>query len=157
MIVAAVQDWHLYGLGPLWQKAFTFLQGDMAALPDGRIDVAGDDLFANVATYVPGAGGPGRYEAHREYMDIQFIVRGTEYLGYAPLGELEPLAPYDAGKDVQFLRCPDGVATQVLLQPGMFAALLAQDGHMPAIAVQVPSVEVRKVVMKVRLSALTLC
>ena len=72
-------------LHPEFQRAFSFLEAaDFAALPDGRHDIKGDKCFVVVAR------GPGRgrrdakLEAHRQYIDIQFAIEGTDEIGWKP-------------------------------------------------------------------------
>ena len=60
---------------------------DFSALPDGRYEIDGDKLFANVGSYVtkPANDTP---EAHGKYMDIQYVFEGKELIGVGPLEEM---------------------------------------------------------------------
>ena len=59
------------GLSPRLAKALDFLaETDFFALPDGRCDIDGDEVFANVMTYETKTANETP-ESHRRYMDIQ--------------------------------------------------------------------------------------
>jgi biofilm protein TabA len=86
-----------------------------------------------------------RLETHRRYIDVQYVVRGRERMGYAPALTLTP-GPYDEERDVQFHQ---GRADFLLLREGMFAVMLPGDGHMPGVAVDNQPEPVKKIVVKV--------
>ncbi len=86
-----------------------------------------------------------RLETHRRYIDVQYVVRGRELMGYAPAMLLKPEGPYDAERDVQFHQ---GRADFLLLQQGMFAVMLPSDAHMPGVAVDGQPAAVKKIVVK---------
>ena len=39
------------------------------------------------------------FEAHRQYLDIQYLVKGHEVVGWAPLDTLTPVSPFDTDQD----------------------------------------------------------
>ena len=57
---------------------------DFSTLEDKQYEVEGRDLFFSLRSYdsKPINDTP---EAHREYVDIQFLVEGEEKIGVAPL------------------------------------------------------------------------
>lgn len=42
------------------------------------------------------------FEAHRQYLDIQYLVKGHEVVGWAPLDTLTPVSPFDTDQDIDF-------------------------------------------------------
>ncbi|MCK7529168.1 MAG: YhcH/YjgK/YiaL family protein [Ignavibacteriales bacterium] len=44
----------------------------------------------------------GKLEAHRKYIDVQYVIRGEELMGYAPLGGQKILEPYKEENDIVF-------------------------------------------------------
>ncbi len=136
------------GLAKRLQAGFDFLQNtDLANTPVGKIEIDGDRVFALVQEYNTKPREKGFWEAHRQYIDIQYVVSGVEHMGYANLAQLTP-GEYDAARD--FLPI-EGAGSFVLLPSGMFTVFLPEDGHMPGMAVTEPQ-PVKKVVVKVAVS-----
>lgn len=128
------------------REGLSWLRGtDLGALATGRHEIDGDRLFALVQQYMTRTPAECRWEAHRMYADIQYVVSGVERIGYAPPEDARACEPYDAARDVAFFE--PGVQ-YVTLEPGMFAIFLPGDVHAPCGAAGKPS-PVRKIVVKV--------
>ena len=117
-----------------------------------RIENGGNyaPLGARIARFqrYTSVAGEGRfYEAHRRYIDIQYIASGSERIRVRDLDELEEQTPYDAERDVAFYRQAPG--TDVILRAGEFAILYPHEAHLPMMPVDKPA-EVSKVVVKVQ-------
>jgi YhcH/YjgK/YiaL family protein len=91
----------------------------------------------------------GNLEAHRKYIDIQFLLSGEEILGYAPVKGLTVVEEYDPQKDIAFFNTPKEI-TKVKLEPGLFCILFPDDAHLPGCHLAGPS-DARKVVIKVKI------
>jgi YhcH/YjgK/YiaL family protein len=115
---------------------------------DGRYDLDGDAIYYIVQRYATKPPEEGRLEAHRRYIDIQFIAEGEELLGHAPLAGLKESVRYDAQKDIAFYEVPRNVSL-MKLSAGMFAVFFPQDAHMPCLRVGGPE-NVVKIVVKVK-------
>ena len=150
MVIDTLANSNRYeALHPRFKAAFDFLRrADIADLPPGRIDLDGDTLFALPQTYETKPVAEGKLEAHRKYIDIQFIADGQEAIGYAPLADQPIAQPYDGEKDIAFY---DGEACFTQLRKGMFAIFFPQDAHLPSRFVDTPSV-VKKIVIKLSIS-----
>ena len=122
---------------------------DLAALPVGRIDLEGDKLFALVQEYDTKPMSEGLWEAHRSYIDVQYVVRGVERMGYTPVETITVTKPYDADKD--YLN-GTGPGAFIEAPAGMVFVLWPGDAHMPGMRVDGP-VPVRKIVLKVAVAA----
>lgn len=134
---------------PLFAKALDFLlRPGIGNLPDGRIELDGERVFAIVQRYETIAGGMPRFEYHRKYIDIQCVVSGEEIIGWAPADRIYVLEPYDEDKDIAFGSVPAGDWTPLLLLPGRAAVLFPDDGHAPKLAVAAP-LPVVKIVVKI--------
>ncbi|MGD0769953.1 MAG: YhcH/YjgK/YiaL family protein [Tepidisphaeraceae bacterium] len=132
---------------PLLQKGLDFLRSpEAASLPVGRLDLDGDRLFALVQEYPTRPKKSCFWEAHRKYVDIQYVVSGVEDIGYAPLASLKILEPYDSAKDMMKLTGNGGV---LRLPSGMFAIFFPHDAHKPCMAPNGSVAPVRKIVVKV--------
>jgi YhcH/YjgK/YiaL family protein len=135
------------GLGHDLPRALKFLaETDLAALPIGRIDIDGDNLYAMVQEYVTKPVEQGLWEAHRKYIDVQYMLSGQERMGFANLRAMQ-LGEYVPEKDFQPMT---GNGNFVDVFAGAFVIFFPEDGHMPGLRVDVPE-PVRKVVLKVRI------
>ena len=131
------------------KKAIDFLQRpDIHYLLNGRVDIDGKHVFALVQRYETVLADNPRFEYHRTYMDIQYIVPGEEILGWAPAGRMVISEAYDTEKDVCFGIVPKGEITPVYLQARQLAILYPEDGHAPKLAAGSPSTVI-KIVVKV--------
>ena len=125
--------------------ALTFLQeGNVLSLLPSRIELDGDKVFAMIQHYETKPKAQGEWEAHRKYIDVQYVAEGQELMGYANLGHLKA-GDYNPEKD--FLTA-QGEGSYVLMKPGTFVILTPQDAHIPQLAVDLPQ-PVKKVVIKV--------
>lgn len=126
-----------------------FLKHCPADLPDGRIEIDGRNVYAIVQTYntkeIPASP---RFEAHRKYIDIQFLLSGYEILGWAPFQALKITEPYDAAKDIMFGTVADALSAFISFHAGQALILYPEDAHAPGLAVKDPA-PVRKVVIKI--------
>ena len=129
--------------------AIKFLQNNLAALPDGRHDILGDDCFALLQGYMTKPVAEAAFEAHRIYADIQVILGGEETLLWTPLEDVGAVTePYVAEKDIAFYASPKR-STALHLRAGEFAMFFPTDAHAPGLQTSGP-VAVRKVVIKVK-------
>ncbi|MCL2701298.1 MAG: YhcH/YjgK/YiaL family protein [Phycisphaerae bacterium] len=137
----------VYGaLHERFSRAVRFAEGtDLLSLSEGRHEIDGDDVFVLVAA----SAGRGRQgsplEAHRRYIDIQYVLAGEDVIGYSPLEACRSSRdPYDAARDIEFFNDPPH--TWLPLPAGTFAIFLPTDAHAPLAGEGM----VRKVVIKVR-------
>jgi YhcH/YjgK/YiaL family protein len=134
-----------FGLNPFIEEAFTWIRSqDLAKLPDGRIDLHGDEAYALVQSYQTKPATEKRWEAHRKYIDLQYLVSGGEWFGYAPLDTLVTVEPYAPDKDATLL---EGSGKFMRLAPGEFAIVFPQDAHLPGVCLDLPE-QVKKLVFK---------
>ena len=150
MILAPLADSARYEpLAPGMAAGFAYLRAFHPATPDGRYDIAGDDVFALVSSYETGPSTEKDFEAHRRYLDIQLVAAGMERILHAPLGSLEVVVPYVDAQDIAFFADPPQ-SSSFLLLPGDFAVFYPRDAHKPG-CMAGGSHAVKKVVVKVRL------
>jgi len=140
---------HQVAMTPSLRKAFDFLrERNLHVLPDGRVDIDGDRVFALVQRYETVRTGAPKFEYHRKYIDVQFIVSGEEVIGWAASGSMQITEAYDVKKDICFGMMKKGTWTPVLLRAGQLVVLWPEDAHAPKLAAGKPS-PVMKIVVKV--------
>lgn len=133
------------GLAPRIQRALQHLATtDWSAVGPGRYELEASNLVAIVSDYETQPEPQVPWEAHRQYIDVQYVHTGVERIGYAHLSSLD-VGTYDEARD---LLPATGTGGFVRLPAGSFAILWPHDAHRPGIA-DGASERVRKVVVKV--------
>ena len=118
------------GLFPNLDKAIDFIEdNDVSALPLGRTEIDGDDV----------------YVTHSRYMDLQMDLEGAELCEVA-LGDVEEAEPYDEEKD--FALWNGAASAALVLGEGRFAVFMVEEPHKPAIKAQGCD-KVKKAVFKI--------
>ncbi|MCM1505401.1 MAG: YhcH/YjgK/YiaL family protein [Muribaculum sp.] len=83
-------------------------------------------------------------EAHREYIDIQLPLKGSEKMGWAPVAGLKlPRGAYDEANDIVFYG--DAATTLINVVPGQLAIFFPEDAHAPNIGLGTH----RKIIVKI--------
>lgn len=119
---------------------------DFSAMEDGRHEIDGDDLFILLQSYETKLENDTP-EAHRKYIDIQYLISGAEKMGVGPLEEMTAEAEARPEGDIWFYHGP---LSEILLAGDKFAVLWPGDAHAPCIAVDGKPVPCRKCVVKVK-------
>jgi YhcH/YjgK/YiaL family protein len=129
-----------------WETAFEFLCGnDLSTYPLGRVDLS-DDVYASVSESETKDPDEPLYEAHKKYVDIQYIVTGKERMELYRGQDLTVHKPYNPESDVMFFEHKPG--TMLEATPERFFIFFPTDIHRPSIAAGEKS-KVRKVVVKI--------
>ena len=133
MIVDVLENSAAYeGMHPKFKAAFAFLRRpDLAKLAPGRHDVD-DDLYVMVEKGPSRKREDGRIETHDEWIDIQFVIEGTDAMGWKPRSMLlSPVERKDPRADVRFY--DDDPSAWLMATPGTFAVFFPDDAHLPNI------------------------
>ena len=106
------------------------LEPGLAGLAPGKYPIKGDKIFAMVQCHSQKGRAMARLEAHRKFIDVHYVISGSEAIGHSLLTDkIKAAGPYDHDKDIQFfLGKPRNWLT---LAPGNFALFLPQDLHAP--------------------------
>jgi YhcH/YjgK/YiaL family protein len=151
MIIDRLENVALYrGLGKRLAQALDVLKmNELPWLDAGRHELDGTKLFAIVQHGSTKPKEQALWEAHRKYIDVQYIVEGAEMMGCTRLApELPVREAYDEGKDIVFFDSTPGEGNFFRADAGTFVIFFPHDVHMPSLAVHAPEA-VRKVVVKV--------
>ena len=117
---------------------------DFEVIEDGRLEFS-DGIWANLQTYT--TKEDALFEAHRKYIDIQYMVSGQEKIGVCDYTKCKINIPYDSEKDIEFLDYENDFE-YINMTPKDFLVLFPKDAHKPSISIS-EKVEVRKLVVKV--------
>ena len=93
---AAFGLWPSQGLKIMYSPPFT------ATCTPGKYEIDGKDVYASVVEYTTIPWEEAKFEAHENYTDIQYMIKGTELMSYAPIDQLTVKTPYNPDKDVIF-------------------------------------------------------
>ncbi len=104
----------------------------------------GNRFFVAVGTTAPAS--EKLCEAHRNYLDIQFLLRGEEIVGWAPLDMLTLDGEFSTEKDVGFYA---GKVDFLHIAEGNCYVAFPEDAHMPAVHLDAPT-DFVKVVVKLK-------
>lgn len=111
--------------------------------------VVDDDIYYIVQEYETKYPQEARYEAHRKYVDIQYILKGTERMEFADVAKLEVDEAYNAEADAELFKDPK-VIDACVVEAGDYRIFFPEDAHKPGLCVGEPS-KVKKIVAKVRI------
>ncbi|MBE6761076.1 MAG: DUF386 domain-containing protein [Ruminococcaceae bacterium] len=146
MIFDRIENINNYkGLGRVYTALEFIAKTDFTKVNIGKYELDGDNIYYMVQKYDT---NPDKTvaEAHKKYIDIQYIVKGEEVIAVAPIQNDKKLIEAKEEKDVWFYECE---TQTMVLKSGDFMVLYPSDLHLPGKAVNDPQ-EVLKVVVKVK-------
>jgi biofilm protein TabA len=130
-----------------WDKAFQFLRStNLDTLSVGKHLIDGDNVYASVTEAPSKDLDKARWESHKQYIDLQYVIKGKEQIGVSPIDKATVTKPYDEAKDVANYTA-DG--TYYTAEPGTFFLFFPQEVHRPNIKIDGFDV-VKKIVIKIK-------
>lgn len=120
--------------------------------PGGRINLEGDNLYLNLAEYDTHSMREGMAEAHQEYIDVMYMVEGSEVIYVKPVDRLSYVTrEYDPAIEA-LLADIDKDCCEIRLEKGDFIILFPEDAHAPACYADRQE-HVKKIIGKVKISS----
>lgn len=118
-------------LHPAFPAAFEYFRSiDPGTLSPGRHVIDGESLYILIERTQGKGISKARLEAHRKYIDIQYIVEGGDTIGILPLSLCSLVeAPYDENRDIEYFA--DQPVEWVSLPAGSFIIFYPDDAHAP--------------------------
>lgn len=146
MIKDKIQNHNIYRcLGVKFAKAFDFIiETDLAKIPTGKYEIEGEDVFAIIMEYQTKRISKNRLEAHKKYIDLQYIIHGNELIGISSLKDESPFEVNNE-KDYSLYQTECDL---INFNEGTFMIFYPEDIHMPGISVNKDSI-VKKIVIKI--------
>lgn len=132
-----------------FEKAFAFIkEHEKDDLPPARYEIC-EGVYALVQKQPLLGLGQAKWEAHRNYIDIQYVKRGAEVIGHAQEDTLKQVVRYMPENDIAFY---SGKGDYAGLSEGEFMILFPHDAHKPLLEPShLDCKEVEKIVVKVRI------
>lgn len=135
---------------PGLDKALAYLRVNAKpSLEDGKQPIDGDAMFAVVSKYQTRDATAIDPEAHKKYVDVQFLISGRETILWTPLSDVADVRmQYDEARDIMFFQ-QNARARAFELSAGNVAIFFPTDAHQPG-CISGAAEPVHKVVVKVR-------
>lgn len=128
--------------------AFDYLKNtDLAALNTGRYFLKSDSLIVIVDEYNTKNPEETKYEAHKKYIDIQYLIKGEEKIGVSKLQkDSKVVISYDETKDIAFYDMAE--ENYRTANSSVFFIFFPEDAHRPCVKTDENS-PVKKIVFKI--------
>lgn len=153
MIYDNIKNLHLYtGINSRIKKVLDFFDtNNISELTEGRYEIDGEDIFLLVQEFSTASKVGRTYEAHEEYIDIQYVIEGEELMKYAArIGGETVLKEYPKGSDIAMYK-PKTIEQNVVVSAGYFTIFTPLDLHMPCLQVKEgTSEQIKKFVIKLK-------
>lgn len=150
MIVDSLNSPSASQFGDKLNAALNLLRSLSPSTPDGRIEIDGQAMFANVSSGKTRPRSACCFEAHGKYIDVQYLLSGEEIIEHYTRDDLAVTQPFDADKDCVLYAPPPKTFHQVRLTPGTFCVFYPGEPHMPGVQAGNSPADVKKVVVKIR-------
>lgn len=151
MIYGTIDRLDRFGpLDPAVRRSLEYARShDLATLEKGRHEADGGGLYFNVLEYATAPSEEKTFEAHRDYIDVHYMIRGEERIEVAFVSRMER-GEYQPEGD--YLAVAGTAAACVTLREGDFLVCYPEDGHKPGVQADAP-MAVKKAVFKVAVRA----
>ena len=113
--------------------------------------ILSDSIYANVEAYDTKLLSNGKFEAHKDYIDIQILLKGNEQIFVAPQNGLTVSEPYDVKRDIEFYSDDISSSQSIKLDGTNFVMLFPHEAHAPQISINEKVENVLKVVVKIKM------
>lgn len=148
MIIDSLENISIYKNIP--QNVINFIKTLTQETEIGRYEID-KNSYANIEVYETKNLKDCKFEAHKNYIDIQMLLSGIEELDYTPVKDLIVSEKYDEKRDIMFFENPDRISDSVILEAGKFALIYPHEAHRPQVAFNANSKTVKKVVVKIHI------
>lgn len=137
---------HYSGCNPNLDIAIEYIiTHDLHKLPLGRTELSGSDVFINVMEAAAAPAKQQNYEIHKNYMDIQIDLSGTEMIQIGDSSDMR-VESYNPETDFGVAHCNN--LTSCIMGPGNFIICMCSEPHKPGIEV-LADTALKKCVFKV--------
>lgn len=147
MIFDDFKNFDLYNISPEIKNFILNIDKDIKA---GKYEIS-ENAYINIDEYETRDENTIKLEAHRKYIDIQFLIDGAERIYTTDIDGLEVSEKYSDEKDVEFYQTPKRPLNLSYLTKNKFILLYPDDAHSPCINFDNLSRKVKKAVVKIKI------
>jgi len=131
----------------LWDKAIAFLNDKkLDTLKSGKYTIDGINVYATITEGPSKEFAQSAWESHRNYIDLQYVIRGKEKIGVTPVSSATVIKPYDETKDIANYNAE---GKYYIATPEEFFLFFPVDAHRPNIKIDGYDI-VKKLVIKIK-------
>jgi biofilm protein TabA len=131
----------------VWDKVFAFMKNqDLKTLAPGNYPIDDKNAYASITNNPSKTFEDAKWESHQKYIDLQYVIKGEEKIGVAPVSTATVIKPYNPAKDAANYTA-DG--TYYIAKPSQFFLFFPPDAHRPNIKVDGYDT-VKKLVIKIK-------
>lgn len=135
---------------PYWDKAFEFLKNTtLDTLSVGKHILDGENVFISVMEGPVKKKEDAKWEAHRKYIDIQYVISGKETMGVVALDKSKIIDSFNTEKDIAFYTADEKDAAYHEANPKVFLVFFPADVHRPSIKIEGCDTD-KKLVVKIK-------
>lgn len=147
MIVDDLKNFETYiNINKKFKTVSDFMKNnDLKNMKSGSYDIVNRDIYVNIDEYETKTDSIP--EAHRNYIDIQIVLKGHEKIGYADFSKGKTEIEYNSEKDIEFLKAD---CEYLKAYDGRFFIFFPQDIHYPCITDNEVS-KIKKAIFKIKL------
>ena len=130
-----------------WDKALAFLNDPkLDTIAPGKYSIDGDNVYATITLGPSKEFEKSAWESHRNYIDLQYVIKGEEKIGVAPVSSATVIKLYDPTKDAANYTAD---SKYYIATSGEFFLFFPNDAHRPNIKVEGYDT-VKKLVVKIK-------
>lgn len=130
------------------RRCFAYAQDhDLLSYEKGSHPIDGDELFVNIVEYETTIPENRFWEAHRQYLDLHFMLRGPEQIDVNFIDNMEQKVFVEKDDFLPLEGEPNG---QIVLNAGDFLLCYPTDAHRTAVQVGTPAI-IKKAIFKIRI------
>lgn len=131
----------------LWDAAFLFLkEQNLTEIKPGLYPIEGEQVFARVTEDSSKNKEAVKWESHKNYVDLQYIIKGKEIIGVADAAKATITKPYTV--DIINYNADGKYYTT---EPNKFFLFFPNDAHRPTIKADGYDM-VKKIVIKIQIA-----
>ncbi|MAC84282.1 MAG: YhcH/YjgK/YiaL family protein [Arcobacter sp.] len=124
-----------------FQIAFDYLENitdDFLDIKDGECvkEMISEDIFVLKQAYYTKNREDCFFESHKKYIDIQFMVKGEEYMDVCDLDSLEIETNYVEKTDFIKYKGKENGTSKLLITENCLAIFYPSDAHQPCVKVE---------------------
>ncbi len=133
------------------QQAINYLlNADIKMEDAGKTFTVDDDFYYIVKSYETKDESECKFESHRQYVDIQYMIQGKEAMSVIDISHVKPISEYNEEKDIMFFENPKEECATLTLSGGNYVTFYPNDAHRPSMKAQNKEV-ILKAIGKVRI------